>query len=142
MILKRTSSSECVFFVGFPKRRHQDVHTSNRKRGEKTLKEALDRIAQAEAANELAQADLEKKLTKVRQDKEQALTALTEKLKAERSQALREKEEAFSFDLKNEREALLADAQTDRRSFQENYDRTHEAIVAEIIERVKGTYGS
>ncbi len=106
------------------------------------MKEALDRIAQAEAANELAQADLEKELTKLRQDKEQALTALTEKLKAERSQALREKEEAFSFDLKNEREALLADAQTDRRSFQENYDRTHEAIVAEIIERVKGTYGS
>ena len=106
------------------------------------MKEALERIAQAEAANEDAQKELEKQMINYRQEKEQAVASLTETLKAERVQALQEKEAAFSFDLKTEREALLIEADKDQLAFQENYDKRHEAIVAEIIERVKGTYGS
>ena len=45
-------------------------------------------------------------------------------------------------ELKAEKERLLDEAKKDLTDYQVRYDQRHTEIVTEIIERVKGTYGS
>ncbi|MFZ8765075.1 hypothetical protein [Enterococcus diestrammenae] len=106
------------------------------------MKEALEKIAQAEAENEQAQVELELALSRFREQKEQALTQFTEELKAERTQAFAEKETILAAELKAEKEQLVEEAKKDLVDYQVRYEKRHTEIVTEIIERVKGTYGS
>lgn len=106
------------------------------------LKEALTKIAQAEAQNEQAQTDLEQSLSRYREQKEQELTQLVEDLKVKRAQVFAEKETMLETELKAEKERLLDEAKKDLTDYQVRYDQRHTEIVTEIIERVKGTYGS
>lgn len=106
------------------------------------LKEALTKIAQAEAQNEQAQTDLEQSLSRYREQKEQELTQLVEDLKVKRAQVFAEKETMLETELKTEKERLLDEAKKDLTDYQVRYDQRHTEIVTEIIERVKGTYGS
>ncbi len=106
------------------------------------LKEALTKIAQAEAQNEQAQTDLEQSLSRYREQKEQELTQLVEDLKVKRAQVFAEKETMLETELKAEKARLLDEAKKDLTDYQVRYDQRHTEIVTEIIERVKGTYGS
>lgn len=106
------------------------------------LKEALTKIAQAEAQNEQAQTDLEQSLSRYREQKEQELTQLVEDLKVKRTQVFAEKETMLETELKAEKARLLDEAKKDLTDYQVRYDQRHTEIVTEIIERVKGTYGS
>ncbi len=106
------------------------------------LKEALTKIAQAEAQNEQAQTDLEQSLSRYREQKELELTQLVEDLKVKRAQVFAEKETMLETELKAEKERLLDEAKKDLTDYQVRYDQRHTEIVTEIIERVKGTYGS
>lgn len=106
------------------------------------LKEALTKIAQAEAQNEQAQTDLEQSLSRYREQKELELTQLVEDLKVKRAQVFAEKETMLDTELKAEKERLLDEAKKDLTDYQVRYDQRHTEIVTEIIERVKGTYGS
>ncbi|MEO1781887.1 hypothetical protein [Enterococcus diestrammenae] len=106
------------------------------------MKEALTKIAQAEAQNEQAQTDLEQSLSRYREQKELELTQLVEDLKVKRAQVFAEKETMLETELKAEKERLLDEAKKDLTDYQVRYDQRHTEIVTEIIERVKGTYGS
>ena len=106
------------------------------------LKEALTKIAQAEAQNEQAQTDLEQSLSRYREQKELELTQLVEDLKVKRAQVFAEKETMLETELKAEKERLLDEAKKDLTDYQVRYDQRHTEIVPEIIERVKGSYGS
>lgn len=106
------------------------------------LKEALTKIAQAEAQNEQAQTDLEQSLSRYREQKELELTQLVEDLKVKRAQVFAEKETMLETELKAEKARLLDEAKKDLTDYQVRYDQRHTEIVTEIIERVKGTYGS
>ncbi|HIX69503.1 hypothetical protein [Enterococcus sp.] len=106
------------------------------------MKEALTKIAQAEAQNEQAQTDLEQSLSRYREQKEQELTQLVEDLKVKRAQVFAEKETMLETELKAEKARLLDEAKKDLTDYQVRYDQRHTEIVTEIIERVKGTYGS
>lgn len=106
------------------------------------LKEALTKIAQAEAQNEQAQTDLEQSLSRYREQKELELTQLVEDLKVKRAQVFAEKETTLETELKAEKARLLDEAKKDLTDYQVRYDQRHTEIVTEIIERVKGTYGS
>ena len=106
------------------------------------MKEALTKIAQAEAQNEQAQTDLEQSLSRYREQKELELTQLVEDLEVKRAQVFAEKETMLETELKAEKARLLDEAKKDLTDYQVRYDQRHTEIVTEIIERVKGTYGS
>ncbi|MGX7162942.1 hypothetical protein [Enterococcus massiliensis] len=106
------------------------------------MKEALERIRQAEIENEKKYQQAAAEIKRHQQQKEQELQELTAALKIARIQKVNQVETEEQQQLQNEKELLLADAKQKKAAYREQYEAKHEQIVGEILERVKTTYGS
>lgn len=106
------------------------------------MKEALDRIKGAEQANEVQQQALLQELSQLQLQKDEEVRFFVEGLKEQRNQQLKEKEANEDTVLQAEKQQLLQDAAAEKETFQKQYDTKHEALVAEIIEKVSHSYGS
>lgn len=105
------------------------------------MKEALERISEAEKQNELAQRNLESDLEQLRSEKERSLASLVADMKEKRSQLRKKQEQDLEAKLDQEKASLVQEAETERQSFLRLYEQRHEMLVTDIIERVTSTYG-
>ncbi|MFV0558355.1 MAG: hypothetical protein ACK5MW_06915 [Enterococcus sp.] len=107
-----------------------------------TLKEALERIRNAELRNEQAEKELLQTLSEFRLEKENELKQLSDSLKNQRKETLEAKEEQKQERLELQKATLLSKASEDKKNYQITYEQNHEVVVDDLLERVKQIYGS
>lgn len=106
------------------------------------LKEALDRIKQAEEANAVRQKELKQELTRQQQAAEEELRLYIDGLKQQRNETIQQLEADQEQQLQQEKSRLVAEADQEKQTFEQQYAEKAAALTAEIIGKVRKIYGS
>lgn len=106
------------------------------------MKEALDRIHQAELDNEKKRQETIEKVKDYQVRKDLVIQAFVDELKNKRVQQIKDEEQKEQSQLEQEKTLLLKESEQMKKMYHQQYEDRHERIVREILERVKQTYGS
>ncbi|WP_122644904.1 hypothetical protein [Enterococcus mediterraneensis] len=106
------------------------------------MKEALDRIHQAELDNEKKRQETIAKVKDYQVRKDLEIQAFVDELKNKRVQQIKDEEQKEQSQLEQEKTLLLKESEQMKKMYHQQYEDRHERIVREILERVKQTYGS
>lgn len=111
-------------------------------KGGEILKEALDRIHQAELDNEKKRQETIAKVKDYQVRKDLEIQAFVDELKNKRVQQIKDEEQKEQSQLEQKKTLLLKESEQMKKMYHQQYEDRHERIVREILERVKQTYGS